>query len=92
MLDNYVAGRSVGTQIAFSTWTAYVNEILIVSNEEVAQNASFVEIPQRDHVLNAFHGGDVHVSDLHPGLEPKLLREGEEGMEGGKRKEMTANL
>lgn len=38
----------------------HIDEVLPVADEQVAQNARLVEIPQADHVLHSMHRGGVH--------------------------------
>ena len=44
----------------------HIDEVVIVSDEEVAEDASLVEVPEADHVLHPLDGGGVH------GLDPPL--------------------
>ena len=63
------AGRRGGT---------HVDEMVSVSNEQVAQDASFIEVPQADHVLHAVDRCGVHGLDV-PGVlrgDPVFLRGG----------------
>jgi len=44
----------------------HIDEVVIVSDEEVAKDAGLVEVPEADHVLHPLYGGGVH------GLDPPL--------------------
>lgn len=54
----------------------HIDEVLPVADEQVAQNARFVEIPQADHVLHSMHRGGVHWLDVRGILRgnPMLLQ------------------
>lgn len=54
----------------------HVDEMVSVSNEQVAQDAGFIEVPQADHVLHAVDRRGVHGLDV-PGVlrgDPVFLR------------------
>ena len=51
----------------------YINKIVIVSNQEIPQNTSFMEVSKANHVLHALDGGRVHGFDPPLGGEPLLL-------------------
>ena len=51
----------------------HVDEVVIVTDEEVPQYPSFVQVAQANHVLDSIHGSCVHGSDLGGGLDPVLL-------------------
>ena len=38
----------------------HIYEFFSVSDEQVAKDAGFVEVPQADHVLHAVDGGGMH--------------------------------
>ncbi len=41
-----------------------IDDALIVADEQVAQDAGFIEVAQTDHVLHAVDGGRVHGLDV----------------------------
>ena len=41
-----------------------IDEVVVVSDEEVPEDACLVEVAEADHVLDALHGGGVVVRDL----------------------------
>ena len=51
----------------------YVDKIVLVSDEEVSQDAGLVEVAEADHVLDPLDGGGVHGLDPALGGEPLLL-------------------
>lgn len=55
----------------------HIDQVLPVANEQVAQNARLVEIPQADHVLHSVHRGGVHRLDVRGILRgnPMLLQQ-----------------
>lgn len=57
----------------------HIYELFCVSDEQVTQNASFVEVPQADHVLHPVDGGGMHWLNVGGilGGDPMLLQ-GEE--------------
>ena len=58
-----VEGPKVGG--AADWWgKTHVDEMVSVSNEQVAQDASFIEVPQADHVLHAVDRRGVHGLDV----------------------------
>lgn len=38
----------------------YINEVLSVADEQVAENPSLIQVPQANHVLHAMDRGGVH--------------------------------
>lgn len=56
---------------------AHVYQLLSVSDEQVAEDASLVQISQADHVLHPVDGGGVHGLDVGGilGGDPVLLKE-----------------
>ena len=60
----------------------YVDDVLLVADEQVAEDAGFVQVPQADHVLHAVDGGGVHGLEVGGVLrrEPVLLRRGGVGV------------
>jgi hypothetical protein len=44
----------------------HIDEVVIVANEQVAEDAGLVEVAEADHVLHPLDGGRVH------GLDPSL--------------------
>lgn len=42
----------------------HIDEVVSVANEQVAQNACLIEIPQADHVLHTMYRGGVHRLDV----------------------------
>lgn len=64
----------------------HIYKFFSVSDEQVAQDASFVEVPQADHVLHTVDGGGMHWLDVGGilGGYPVLLQgEGEGRVRGG---------
>lgn len=53
----------------------YVDELVSVSDQEVPEDPSFVQVPQTDHVLHPVDGGRVHGLDVGGVLrgDPVLL-------------------
>ena len=43
-----------------------------VSYKQIPEDAGLIEIPQPDHVVDALHRGDVHVSQLLRAVHPVL--------------------
>ena len=41
----------------------HINEVSIVSDEQIAQDSSFVQVPQADHVLHPLYWGGMHRLD-----------------------------
>lgn len=67
---------------------AYVDDTLVVADEQVAEDSGFVQVTQTDHVLHPVDGGRVHWLDVCGVLrrDPVLLckLEKEEAVEGMK--------
>lgn len=42
----------------------HVDDALVVADEQVAEDAGFVQVAQTDHVLHPVHGGRVHGLDV----------------------------
>lgn len=59
--------------------------MLVVADEQVAEDAGLVEVAQADHVLHAVDGGRVHGLDVGGvlGGDPVFLREGGEDRRSG---------
>lgn len=53
--------------------TSYVNEVLVVSDEQVPEDACLVEVAQADHVLHALHRCGVHGLDAPLWGQPYLV-------------------
>lgn len=53
----------------------HVDELLAVSDEQVAQDSGLVEVSQADHVLHPMDGGGMHGLDVGGvlGRDPMLL-------------------
>lgn len=60
----------------------HINDFLSVSDEQVPEDSSFVEVSQADHVLHTVDGGGMHRLDVGGvlGGDPVLLG-GERGRE-----------
>lgn len=54
---------------------AYVDDALVVADEQVAEDPGFVQVTQADHVLHPVDGGRVHWFDVGGVLrgDPVLL-------------------
>ena len=52
---------------------SYVDEVFVVSDEQVPQDAGLVEVAEADHVLDALHGGRVHRLDAPLRGQPYLV-------------------
>lgn len=61
-----------------------IDDVLIVADEQVAEDAGFVEVAQTDHVLHPVDGGRVHGLDVGGILRgyPVFLGEGGEKKKG----------
>lgn len=59
--------------------------MLVVTDEQVAEDAGFIQVAQTDHVLHAVHGGRVHGLDVGGILwrDPVFLHRGGGGGGGG---------
>lgn len=55
----------------------HINEFLSVSDEQVAEDAGFIEVSQPDHVLHTVDGGGMHWLNVGGilGGDPVLLEE-----------------
>ncbi len=42
----------------------HVDDLFIVADEQVAEDAGFVKVAQTDHILHAVDGGRVHGLDV----------------------------
>lgn len=51
----------------------HIYKILVISNEQVPQDTRFVQVPERDHVLDSVYGGGVHGFDTAFRRQPLLL-------------------
>lgn len=62
----------------------YVDDALVVADEQVAEDAGFVQVTQTDHVLHPVDGGRVHGLDVCGVLrrDPVLLCKWEDKIEG----------
>ena len=55
------------------TLKTYVDEVTVVSNEEIAEDAGLVEVSETNHIVEAFHGRRVHRLETHPRLNVVFL-------------------
>ena len=53
--------------------STHIDEVVVVSDEEVPQYPGLVQVPEADHVLHPLHRGRVHRLDPPLGGEPQLL-------------------
>lgn len=62
---------------ARTLYNTHVDELLSVSDEQVAEDAGFVEVSEADHVLHSVDGGGMHGFDVSGILrgDPMLLQE-----------------
>lgn len=51
----------------------YIDQIFVVSDEQISQNARFVQITQTDHILNAMYGRCVHCLNSAIWRQPMLI-------------------
>lgn len=60
-----------------------IDDALVVADQQVAEDAGFVEVPQADHVLHPVDGGGVHGLDVGGvlGGYRVLLRERERSLD-----------
>lgn len=70
LLLTYIARARLRFIYAKEEWQqlplTYVDEILVIPDEQVPQDTSFMEVAQADHVLDALHRRRVH--RLYPSL------------------------
>ena len=52
----------------------YIDEVVIVTDEEVPEYSGLIEVTQADHVLHAINGGRMQRLQLGASLHPVLLR------------------
>ena len=51
-------------QIVYQDWSGVgVDEVFVVSDEQIPENSGFVKVAEADHVLDALNGGRVHRLD-----------------------------
>lgn len=48
----------------WSEQATYVDDAFVVADEQVAEDAGFVQVTQTDHVLHPVDGGRVHGFDV----------------------------
>lgn len=54
------------------TWT-YIDEILTITNEQVSEDAGFVEVPQANHIFHPMGWGGMHRLDTTIWCQPVLV-------------------
>jgi len=57
---------------------AYIYDPVVVTDQEISEDTSFIQVPETDHVLYSMNGGWVHGLDVCSILkrDPMLLYEG----------------
>lgn len=55
--------------------STYVDEILVVADEQVAQDTGLVQVSEGDHVLYTLHRGGVHRLDAALRCQPYFLQQ-----------------
>ncbi len=69
VVQSFQKNRYLNAELNQTDIRTHIDEVVIVSDEEVAEDAGLVEVPQADHVLHPLDGGGVHR------LDPPLRRQ-----------------
>ena len=68
---------NIDVEIIKDTKNTHVDEVVIVANEKVSQDSSFMKISETDHILHPLDRGGVHGLDPplrgEPGLLPVII-------------------